>query len=93
MRIYETMTLEDFLSANWIDLQPDLVRLLERTQRDLDEALADSEAWHDNYESLLDEATAFKNTILELACDTSEDVNARLDNIKEEIDHMNFELV
>lgn len=52
MKYYSSMTLADFVDANWMDLPRDLVRLLENEAERLIDQEMDIEAWHDNYDDM-----------------------------------------
>ena len=66
MKYYSSMTLADYVAANWLEMDPDLVRLIEKEASLLNDAREDAEAWQDNYEDVLRNAEEFKADVLSL---------------------------
>ena len=64
MKYYSSMTLADYVAANWLEM--DLVRLIEKEASLLNDAREDAEAWQDNYEDVLRNAEGFKADVLNL---------------------------
>jgi len=98
MKIYETTTLADYVSANWMDLDPALVRMFERTINELEFLQADVDAWRDNYESAVDTCRDIKRDLESIIYRYTHEtfdatVGEVIDDIRDAIDDNNLDFV
>lgn len=94
MKYYSSMTLADYVATNWLEMDPNLVTIIEKEERLLDEAQEEAEAWHENYHEVLDNAIRFRRDLVQLI---DQYVGARmsfddfLTEIKMVVDEVEFE--
>lgn len=63
MRYYSTMSLADYMNANWMELPPELVALYEREAARFDDQTNEIEHWKESYDLLKDDADQFLKAV------------------------------
>lgn len=69
MKYYSSMTLADYVAANWLEMDPNLVKLVEDESRHLAEAREDADNWNENYHDVLSAAEHFQRDLQSLIDD------------------------
>jgi hypothetical protein len=93
MQYYSSMSLSDYIKANWQELPQELVALFEREEQRYEDQQGLIEHWQENYDCIRDDATHLRKAIEDAVdeyCFGHGDVNTMITEIRDLCEHSDF---